>query len=166
MCRWRIGQADREVGHHEGEGGMAVAAMVAVVAMRRRFVAQEIETVVVVVEMMVMAVCRRGVEMPVQCVFRRPDGLERHEPHQKDQERTTHGTMINDVRRPAYWAHRVCLSSKACPIGAVACRNPISAMRSVCKPCATLNGNSPAWPWPETTWLVSRQPTASTQPSR
>lgn len=90
----RVAQVERKVGHHEGEGGMAVAAMTTVVAMRYRLIVQKIETIIVVlvlVEIMTMAVCRRGVEMPMQCVLRRPDCLERHEPHQKNQESTTHG---------------------------------------------------------------------------
>lgn len=73
---------------------MAVATMTTVVAMRRRFVAQKmIGTIIVVVLMVIMgmAVRRRDIEVPVQCVPRRPDGLERYEPHQENQKRTTHG---------------------------------------------------------------------------
>lgn len=71
---------------------MAVAAMAAVVAVSRRFVVQKIEAIVVVVLVVIMAmtVCCRVVEMPVQCMLRRPDSLERHEPHQKNQKCTTH----------------------------------------------------------------------------
>lgn len=95
QSRWRLGcqrvaEAEREIGDHEGKGSMAVAAMTTVVAVRRRFVVQKIGDIIVVM-IMIMAVCCRDVEMPVQCVPRRPGSLERHEPHQKNQEYTTHG---------------------------------------------------------------------------
>lgn len=69
-----------------------MATMATVVAVRCRFVIQKTGAIIVaLIVFMVMAVCRRGIEMPVQCVLRRPGSLERHEPHQKNQEYTTHG---------------------------------------------------------------------------
>lgn len=91
--RWRLGcqrvaQAKRKVSHHERKDGMAVVAMTTIVAMRRWLVVQKIETIIVVLVVilaviMAVTMCRRGIEMPVQCVLRRPDYLERHKPHQK-----------------------------------------------------------------------------------
>lgn len=89
----RVAQAERKVGHHKHKYGMAVVAMTTIVAMRRRLVVQKIETIIVVLAViMAVTMCRHGIDMPVQCVLRRPDYLERHEPHQRYKQRTTHGT--------------------------------------------------------------------------
>jgi len=80
---------------------MAVAAVVTVLVMGAEHVIHDVEETVVVVvvtvamvEIMIVVVGMRGSgHVLVHGMPRRPDGLEGHEPHEEDQERTTHGTQ-------------------------------------------------------------------------
>lgn len=66
-----------------------------VLVMGSKHVVHDVEEVVVVVVMAVIMILvvavRGGCQMLMHGMPRRPDGLEGHEPHEEDQERTTHG---------------------------------------------------------------------------
>lgn len=74
---------------------MAVAAVLTVLVMSAKQVFHDVEEAVVVVVMAVIMILvvavRGGCQMLMHGMPRRPDGLEGHEPHEEDQERTTHG---------------------------------------------------------------------------
>lgn len=73
---------------------MAMAALVSVIVVRRGFVMQAVKIVAMLMAVIVIvAVHNRGVEMSVQGMPCRPGGLEGHEPHEKNQEYTTHGAQ-------------------------------------------------------------------------
>lgn len=73
---------------------MTMAAVVAVIVVRRRFVVQGITIVAkLMVVSAIVAVHGRGVEMSVQGMAGRPCGLEGDEQHEADQKDTAHGAQ-------------------------------------------------------------------------
>ena len=102
--RWRLGrqrvrQADPGIGNHESEGGMAMTAMMTIIAMRCGRATREIEVAIIVmilvmIVVMTMAVRRRSVEMPMQGMPGRPGSLERHEQHEGNQKGAAHGPIM------------------------------------------------------------------------